>query len=103
MELQILSIPKTIELDGGEYLYGTEWLLTVTGTDNLNEMIHWCREYYGDIIIKYCRREADTWIDLSSIKITPFVNNIRNHRTDRISIRFKDDTDMMAFKLRWME
>ena len=102
MKIEWISIPKTIKLDDNQFLFGTEWVVTVSGVDNLKEIVLWCQENYEDIAIRYYRSDSTSYGYLNVSKIADHIPHSVN-KANNIDIRFKDDTDMMAFKLRWME
>ena len=97
----IQSIPKTIPIVGNKYLFGTEWLVTITGADNLLDMVYWCYENFGTkTIIHYYKHGTDKWSILNADKSAKgYINNTN----DSVRIRFKDEEDVMAFKLTWLE
>jgi len=100
MLLLIQSIPTIKWLYSDTYEFGSSWLVTVTGTKNLFDMIYWCRENYNDTKIQYYRHGSDKWFDVNSSDIgLSYTNNIN----DSLRVRFKDEEDVMAFKLMWME
>ena len=103
MKIISKSIPKTTKLFDKQFLFGADWLLTVFDVDNLKEIVVWCHENYSDNIIKYYRHcyygEHPHNVSHSIEEMNSWDSN---HPKDYLTIRLKDDIDMMAFKLRWL-
>lgn len=97
----IQPVPKTIPIIGNTYLFGTEWLVTISDTQNLLDIACWCYENHGmKTIIYYYKHGTDRWLPMDVSKATMgYINNIH----DSMRVRFKDEEDVMAFKLTWME
>ena len=103
MKILVLRIPKTKILDDGTHLFGSEWEVTVGGIDNMIDVILWVRENFGDLTMMYYRHGSDKWIDITKQNLTHSVlHSNKNNIHDYLKIRFKDEEDAAALKLRWV-
>ena len=101
MFIDITTIPKVKQDEDGTSIFGTSWLVSISGTDDLCDIIEWCKnninfskiQYYNGMKID---RMTGNWVTIENFNKIP-----RFKKGDFISIHMDDDTDVMAFKLKW--
>ena len=78
------------------------WSLTISNTKRLYRVTRWCYENYDiEPKIYYYQHGTDKWTHVKFIA-NPDISVPNNHN-DYLRIYFKDEADIVAFKLAWME
>ena len=96
---RIERIPK-VKLVAGLWLFGSQWEVTLGGSNEIRYIIEWVHENYGKHIkIEYYEHGSDIWVNITKY---PRVIRLPNNKNDWLRVHLHEEEDVLAFKLRWL-
>ena len=102
MKITVQTFPKTVPIALKQFKFTTEYQITVGDSDNLFSVVIWCYENFGDVNdgfkVEYYPHGKDRWFSFETIS---YLKEFETNTNDYIRVSFTDETDFMAFKLRW--